>query len=403
MKREILKQFFFLLSFLSIISLPTVMAAAPPACRWQGYATVNGANVNSSHTITSYTNGSSATNATIFSSGFYVVDVPGSTGYNITFKICGVYVNQTYQNFSCGGVGYNALNLTMNTSSTSTTCTYACGCTSGYCVDGYCCNSACSDDNYDCNVAGSEGTCTSTGTTTTTSGGGGPGSGVPGTTTSTTTTTIIATTTTTTLPPVTESENISSIPANTNATFSYESQPITSINVEVNNAVSNTQITIVKQSTAPASVSIAAPGTTYAYFTITKSNIQDADVKAVKIRFKVERSWVTSNNVNVSTIALNRYADGQWTKMPTTKLSEDNDYIYFEAETTGLSVFAVAGQSITTTTTTLPTTTTTLPAAAVGLPIEFIVIIILVVVVILIFVFRKTLTSKKKIVLPPSV
>jgi PGF-pre-PGF domain-containing protein len=171
----------------------------------------------------------------------------------------------------------------------------------------------------------------------------------------------------------------------------------------VKSTVSNTQITIVKQSTAPASVSIAAPGTTYAYFTITKTNIQDADIKTVKLKFKVEKSWVTSNNIDIATIALNRYADGQWTKMPTTKLSEDSDYIYFEAETTALSVFAVAGQSVITTTTTLPTTTTTLPAAAAGLPIEWIVIIILVIVVILVFVFRKTLTSKKKILLPPSI
>ena len=132
----------FLLLFAFVLILLAMQVSAqsnqPPVCDWRGYITVDLSLANSNYVITSYTNGSSATNGTIFSSGYYIVPVPGNNGDNITFRVSGVLVNESTQTWSCGGVGYNTLNLSMNATADGTACTYAGGCTGGYCVHNIC-------------------------------------------------------------------------------------------------------------------------------------------------------------------------------------------------------------------------------------------------------------------------
>ena len=253
-----------------------------------------------------------------------------------------------------------------------TACTQNAQCNSGYCVDGYCCSSACSGSCNNCNVAGHLGTCTDvntlcaktdsscycsggsckacgSGATCTASytcyspgGGGGGGGGA----------------TTTTLPPVIQGATIPNISANGTGQASFTGLPITDISIKSKNNVTNVRITITKTDAQPATVAIGAPGETYAYLSIDKANITDSDITEVKIKFKVEKSWIANNNIDVSQIALYRYVNGQWIKLPTVKLSEDSTYIYFESTSPGLSVFAITGQHLVTTTT-IPSVTTT--------------------------------------------
>jgi len=56
---------------------------------------------------------------------------------------------------------------------------------------------------------------------------------------------------------------------------------------------------------------------------------------------------------------LNRYHNNRWNKLQTKEIDEDNDYVYYEAESPGFTTFVVTGEEIVTTTTTVPTTTTT--------------------------------------------
>ena len=61
------------------------------------------------------------------------------------------------------------------------------------------------------------------------------------------------------------------------------------------------------------------------------------------IGFKVAKSWITENDIDESTIELNRYSSSVWDQLPTTKTDEDDSYIYFSSETTGFSPFAITG------------------------------------------------------------
>ena len=61
------------------------------------------------------------------------------------------------------------------------------------------------------------------------------------------------------------------------------------------------------------------------------------------IGFKVAKSWITENDIDESTIKLNRYSSDAWNQLPTTKTDEDDSYIYFNSETPGFSPFAITG------------------------------------------------------------
>ncbi|MCQ1535799.1 PGF-pre-PGF domain-containing protein [Methanosarcina sp. KYL-1] len=64
------------------------------------------------------------------------------------------------------------------------------------------------------------------------------------------------------------------------------------------------------------------------------------------VGFRVSREWLTDNNIDVSSIALQHFNDEQWNLLPTKKVNEDDEYIYFEAETPGFSPFAITGEKI---------------------------------------------------------
>jgi PGF-pre-PGF domain-containing protein len=250
---------------------------------------------------------------------------------------------------------------------------------------------------------GTNGTVTTTTTTTTTSAG--PGGGTPGTGGISGSAIGVAATTTTTAAPVVEKEKITAAAAGTSVTLNVSKSAdlkVDQIKIDVKNAVANVEVQI-KESTAPAgNLAISsASGLAYKYLEITKTNITDSDISGVKIKFKVEKSWLTANGIDASTIVMKRLVGTTWTDLPTVKTSEDSTYIYFEATSPGLSLFAITGQKIIqTTTTTQQTTGTTTTTAPSGLKLQTTLIVgivlIFVVIIVLLFVVQHMKKPKEK-------
>jgi len=243
---------------------------------------------------------------------------------------------------------------------------------------------------------GTNGTVTTTTTTTTSAGPGGGSSGTGGTGGAAIG---AATTTTTTAAPVVETKKITSVAAGSsyllNVTKSSDLK-VDQIEIDVKNAAANVQVQI-KESSAPAGnfAISSALGLAYKYLEITKTNITDSDISGVTIKFKVEKSWLTANGIDVNTIKLKRLVGSTWTDLPTTLLTQDTTYYYFEAASPGLSLFAITGQKIiqTTTTTTRTTTTTpTIPSVPSSYTYIFITIIAAVIIIFAVwkFYFKKT-------------
>src|SRR5665647_1606573 len=72
----------------------------------------------------------------------------------------------------------------------------------------------------------------------------------------------------------------------------------------------------------------------------TEKNIE----KAV-VCFKVEKSWLQNKSIDQSSITLNRYNDTKWNPLSTNLSGENDEYLYFTAETPGFSPFAITGKT----------------------------------------------------------
>lgn len=70
----------------------------------------------------------------------------------------------------------------------------------------------------------------------------------------------------------------------------------------------------------------------------------EADIENSVIGFKVEKKWIQDNDIEISSIKLNRYHGDEWTALPTERTDEDTLYVYFESQTPGFSPFAITGQ-----------------------------------------------------------
>ncbi|TQD26130.1 S-layer protein domain-containing protein [Methanolobus vulcani] len=64
------------------------------------------------------------------------------------------------------------------------------------------------------------------------------------------------------------------------------------------------------------------------------------------IGFKVEKEWIEDNEIDVDTIKLCRYSNGEWNYLDNQKTGEDDKYLHFEASTPGFSPFAIVGNSV---------------------------------------------------------
>ncbi|WP_406658164.1 PGF-pre-PGF domain-containing protein [Methanolobus sp. ZRKC2] len=65
-------------------------------------------------------------------------------------------------------------------------------------------------------------------------------------------------------------------------------------------------------------------------------------ISDAKIAFKVEKSWISSNDIDPDSIKLLRYSGDQWTQLPTSRISESDEYSYYVAETPGFSPFSIS-------------------------------------------------------------
>jgi len=134
-----------------------------------------------------------------------------------------------------------------------------------------------------------------------------------------------------------------SIEADEEASLTFEGMDldVSKISIKVDKSVSGVAI-LVQEAEKPENIPEVF-GIPYSYFNITATNLTANVAVTAKIEFKVNKLWIIDNNINETTIKLSRY-DGNWTVLPTSKLSEDEVSFYFEAETAGFSLFAISGE-----------------------------------------------------------
>lgn len=83
------------------------------------------------------------------------------------------------------------------------------------------------------------------------------------------------------------------------------------------------------------------PWMTYKYLDISMDTYK---IKKVIPRYKVENLWIKSTNISIYDIRLFRWNkdDRKWHTLKTSILGKDNNYTYYQSETTNLSIFVIA-------------------------------------------------------------
>ena len=109
--------------------------------------------------------------------------------------------------------------------------------------------------------------------------------------------------------------------------------------------------TIVEDLKGRSSLTLSEPeDEIYKYLNIWIGNGGFANPKNIEnavVGFRVSKEWIIENNINTDTIVLQHFNEHDWNSLPTKKLSENEEYIYFESETPSFSPFAItAGKNI---------------------------------------------------------
>lgn len=166
-----------------------------------------------------------------------------------------------------------------------------------------------------------------------------------------------AATTETTTP--TQSTTLGSIPVNTPTDIEFTKSGLAVDNIELllNVGETNARITVTNLDSRPEStVSVSSQNKDlaeiYKYIEIAHPSVENTHIKTAKISFKVEKSWLTTNKYKKEQVALYRYYNSEWKPLTTRVIKDDAKYYYFEAESSGLSYFAIGTKKETVTTTT---------------------------------------------------
>ena len=136
---------------------------------------------------------------------------------------------------------------------------------------------------------------------------------------------------------------------------------ITDVSIDLKRTTLNAKMTL-KKIEKPAEISDPEGIIYNNYFEIT-TNIPRDNIASGTISFRVDKSWVSSNDIDVSTVTLNRYT-GKWETLPSTKIREDSTYSYCSAKTSGFSTFVITGKQKEVPAAPAPTPVITSPAPA---------------------------------------
>jgi len=119
------------------------------------------------------------------------------------------------------------------------------------------------------------------------------------------------------------------------------------LNIAAAKDITNAKIKVKKLTQKPANITKVPSGKIYIYIEI-EHNINESAISSLTIKFKVEKTWINSNNIDKRMIILMRYHNNTWQELSTKLVDENETYVYYEAQLTGLSVFAIVAKEKTT-------------------------------------------------------
>lgn len=88
---------------------------------------------------------------------------------------------------------------------------------------------------------------------------------------------------------------------------------------------------------------IAPDAKVYKYLNL-RIGLKANEVYNVKYEFRVSKNFIRENNIEETTLKLNRYNESKWVLLKTNKTRSDANYTYYEAMSKGFDLFAITGK-----------------------------------------------------------
>lgn len=125
--------------------------------------------------------------------------------------------------------------------------------------------------------------------------------------------------------------------------------PVYEIKFDTNTQLLQVRISLEGADIDSAGISTIPGGLVYSYFNVSGKNVEDADLDYLKIKFRVNSSWMESNGVSPSDVRLLKFSSGQWDVVSLAILDQGEDSVSYEASPDGFAIFAISGESATVT------------------------------------------------------
>lgn len=132
----------------------------------------------------------------------------------------------------------------------------------------------------------------------------------------------------------------------TTSYFFKRTDPIISVNITGNINAGEINVAVEVLKNVSSLVKGPAPGTVYKNFNIwagTYGFATPTNIKHAEITFRVPKSWMESNSIDPDSVTMMHYL-GAWESLPTRKISETSEWIYYEVSTTRFSPHAITGK-----------------------------------------------------------
>ena len=142
---------------------------------------------------------------------------------------------------------------------------------------------------------------------------------------------------------------IATIPAGTAATADFTPQlfGLTGVTItaksDLKDVIVNVEQETLEELLSEKEITVLPPGIVYQFYWDINTNIESSSITSVRLDFKIERAWVTQNQVDEQTIKMYRFNSG-WQQLPTVYARADEKYFYYEATSPGFSIFTAIGE-----------------------------------------------------------
>jgi len=128
-------------------------------------------------------------------------------------------------------------------------------------------------------------------------------------------------------------------------TFKGEANDIVSVEFDPKKTFGKTTAIVEILKNTSSIVKGPVPGEVYKNINIWIGNSgfsRPENLENARINFRVSKTWISEHSINKNTVTMYRYNQNQWSPLSTALKEENEDYLYFTAETPGFSPFAIS-------------------------------------------------------------